>query len=355
MKKSFKIILIILAILIGVRIYLPFWVTDYVNKVLDDIPGYKGSIEDVDIHLYRGAYQIKKLKLEKTGEEIPVPFLDIDMIDLSVQWGALFKGKIVGELELVNPQVNFVVAVADSSQAEQTGTETDWTEPIKQLMPLQVNRFEVVNGQLVYRDFSSKPEVNISIDSLHLLATNLGNADHEEGKLPSTITASGTSIGGGVLRVDVKANLLKQIPDFDLTAKLEGVNMPALNDFAEAYAKLDFEKGTFNLYSEMAVSDGLLEGYVKPVMNDLKIVDFSEDKKKPLKLLWESFAGLVVDIFENHPHDQFATKIPMKGDLNNPKTKIWPTIGNIFKNAFIQAFQKKTDDSVSFEDVKEKK
>ncbi|UII26473.1 DUF748 domain-containing protein [Fulvivirga maritima] len=355
MKKSIKILLVVVLVLIGVRIYLPYWITDYVNKVLDEVPGYSGSIEGVSLRLYRGAYQIEGLKMEKTGEDIPVPFLDIENIDLSVQWGALFKGKIVGEVELLKPKVNFVVAVADSTQAEQTGVDTDWTKPIKDLMPLQINHFSIKDGTLAYRDFSSDPKVNISIDSLQLQATNLGNADREEGTLPSDINATATSVGGGVLTLKAKANLLKEIPDFDMNAKFEGVYMPALNDFAKAYAKLDFEKGTFNLYTEMAVADGQLEGYIKPVMNDLQIVDFSDDKKKPLKLIWEGFADLVKEIFENHPHDQFATKVPMKGDLNNPKTKIWPTIGNIFKNAFIEAIKKKTDDTVSFDDVVEDK
>ncbi|MBL3657573.1 DUF748 domain-containing protein [Fulvivirga sediminis] len=351
MKKSLKVLLVVLVLLIGGRIYLPFWITDYVNKVLDEVTGYSGSIEGVTLSLYRGAYQIEGLKMVKTGEDIPVPFLDIENIDLSIQWGALFKGKVVGEVELLKPKINFVVSLADSTQAEQTGEGTDWTEPIKDLMPLQINHFAVNNGVIAYRDFSSDPKVDISIDSLQLQATNLGNAERKKGTLPSDISATATSVGGGVLSLKAKANLLKEIPDFDMNAKFEGVDMPALNDFAQAYAKLDFEKGTFNLYSEMAVADGQLEGYVKPIMNDLQIVNFSEDKKKPLKLIWEGFAELVKEIFENHPHDQFATKVPMKGDLNNPKTKIWPTIGNIFKNAFIQAIQKKTDDSVSFEDV----
>ena len=58
-KKSIIIILAILLALMGLRIYLPFWVTGFVNDVLADIPGYQGSIKGVDINLYRGAYKIR--------------------------------------------------------------------------------------------------------------------------------------------------------------------------------------------------------------------------------------------------------------------------------------------------------
>ena len=352
MKRSVKILLIVLVILVSIRIYLPFWVTDYVNKVLDDVPGYSGSIEDVDLHLYRGAYKIHKLKMVKTGEDIPVPFLDIDAVDLSVEWKALFDGRLVGEVVLHKPVVNFVLSVSDSTKAEQSGGEADWTKPIKELMPLEINKFTTINGTLTYRDYNANPQVNISLDSLHIEAKNLKNVEDENNPLPSPVTATAVSLGGGRLELNADANLLKQVPDFDLNLDFEGVALPALNDFTQAYAELDFERGTFNLYSELAVSDGMLTGYVKPVLTEIKLIDFSKDKKKPLQMVWEAISGLIIEIFENQPKDQFATKVPMEGDLNKVKGEFWPTLANIFKNAFIQAFNKKTDDSVSFEDLK---
>ena len=350
MKKSRIILLILLLVLIGLRIYLPYWVTDYVNKVLDEVPGYSGSIEDVDLNLYRGAYKIKNLKMVKTDEEVPVPFLDIALIDLSVHWKALFNGRVVGEVELQKPIVNFVGSANEEDPA-QTGVEADWTKPLKELMPLRINRFAVVDGKIFYKDFNSEPPVNIALSDFRMEARNLGNVVRDDEKLPSSITASATSIGGGRLNISCRANVLKQIPDFDLNMKFEDVDLPALNDFTTAYAKLDFEKGTFNLYSEIAVNNSQLEGYVKPLLTELEVVDLKTDKSPVLHLVWESIAGALMQVFENQPRDQFATKVPFNGNLDNPDTKIWPTIGNIFRNAFIKAFTKDTDETVSFDDV----
>ena len=44
---------------------LPSIVKNYVNKELNDLPGYSGSVEDIDIHLLRGAYAIDGLVLKK--------------------------------------------------------------------------------------------------------------------------------------------------------------------------------------------------------------------------------------------------------------------------------------------------
>ncbi|WP_234572065.1 DUF748 domain-containing protein [Rhodohalobacter sp. 614A] len=347
MKKVLTVILIVALVLTGLRIYLPYWVTGYVNRVLDDVPGYHGSIEDVDLHLFRGAYQIEGLNMVKTGEDIPVPFLDIPLIDLSVQWSALFRGKIVGEIKLFEPELNF----AAGSTGSQTGSEADWTTPIKELMPLQINRFLIEDGVITYKDFGSNPEVDLRLDSLQMEATNLRNVEGRKGTLPSSITLTAKSIGRGFLDISCDANIVKDVPDFDLSAKFEGVQMTALNDFTEAYAKLDFEGGTFNLYTEMAASDGILEGYVKPVMTDLKVFDLKEDSKEPLRALWEGIAGFITTIFKNQRRDQFATQVPFEGDLNNPDTKIWPTIGGILRNAFIKGFSKDVENSVSFDEI----
>lgn len=101
-------VIAIVLILIALRIALPYIVKDYVNKTLSEIPGYKGIVEDIDMNLWRGAYEIEKVSLVKTDGKVPVPFFSADKIDLSVQWGALFEGSIVGEIVLENPKINFV-------------------------------------------------------------------------------------------------------------------------------------------------------------------------------------------------------------------------------------------------------
>jgi len=102
-SRTGQIIIAVVLILAAVRIALPYIVKDYVNKTLSEIPEYSGRVGDVDINLIRGAYVIEDAALLKTGGKVPVPFFSATRIDLSVQWGALFEGSIVGEIELENP------------------------------------------------------------------------------------------------------------------------------------------------------------------------------------------------------------------------------------------------------------
>lgn len=357
LKTTWIILGSILLVVIIARLLLPYFVTRYVNKVLADIPGYEGSISDVDIWLIRGAYVIHDLEIFKVNGQKKIPFVKIPSTDLSVEWSALFKGAIVGEAFFESPKLNFIGGDGkekkESGNDTQTGKDVDWTEPIKKLVPFQVNRLEVKNGSVFFYDFTTKPTVSIHLDSLQLLATNLNNAERQKERLPSDVTLTATSIGGGKLNLVMGMNPLKEIPDLDMNLKFEGINMPSLNDFFVAYSKVDIERGTFNLYSELAVNNSEITGYVKPIATDIKVVNWEKDKKNPLNLIWQSIVGVVAEFFENQKEDQFATKVPLQGSLKDVKSKIWPTIWNVFKNAFIQAFEKNTDNTVKFSASKE--
>lgn len=352
-KKNKKIIaaglLSVLALLIVARIALPFVVTDYVNRVINRIDGYSGSISDVDIHLYRGAYTIYNLKIFKDQGNIPVPFIDIAATDLSVEWGALFNGAIVGEVVMNTPKLNFATG---QSGASQTGTDADWTRPIKDLMPLDINRAEINNGIIAYKDFGAKPPVDLSITDLQGVVRNLRNVEDKNLALPSHFEGTGKSIGGGELRLVGDTNILKKTPDFDIDAKLENISLPAINSYSNDYIGIDFADGTLHIYTELAVKDGQVTGYVKPLARNVTLLDAEQDSD-PLNYIWEALASVVVEIFENQPTDQFATRVELQGDLNNPQTNFWSTLGGIINNAFVRAFTPGTDGTVDFQSTNE--
>ena len=66
---------VIMVVLVAARIYLPFGLQRYVNHKLDEIPEYDGRVGDIDVHLWRGAYEIEDVQLVKTTGKIDVPVL----------------------------------------------------------------------------------------------------------------------------------------------------------------------------------------------------------------------------------------------------------------------------------------
>src|SRR5689334_6506176 len=102
LSKRRKIWLIILGsllvLIIAFRIALPSILLRFVNNQLAKIDGYYGHVDDIDVSLFRGAYTIKGLRLDKIDGKIPVPFFKAESSDISIEWRALFHGKIVAEI-----------------------------------------------------------------------------------------------------------------------------------------------------------------------------------------------------------------------------------------------------------------
>ncbi|MDB5272597.1 MAG: hypothetical protein JWO58_964 [Chitinophagaceae bacterium] len=342
-------LLSIVVVLIIARLMLPYFVTNYVNKVLADLKGYTGKIEDVDIAFYRGAYVIKELQLDKTGNKVPVPFVKCNAIDLSIEWRALLHLKVKAKVKLEQLVLNFVTG--PTKETSQSGKEADWTKALDKLLPIQVNRFEIKKGLITYKDFHTDPKVDIYLKELELIATNLSNIVDKQKILPSSLYLSSTSIGGGKLLVTGGLNVLKETPDADLNIKFTDVDLTAMNQFTKAYAKFDFERGKLSVFSQLAMIDGKVDGYVKPLLTDLKVLSWTKEQDPPLNELWQATVGLVIDIVKNHPKDQFATKVEIHGDIKNTKVNVWDAIINVLRNGFIEAFKKNFDESTNLESV----
>lgn len=346
---GFLLLFVVIALIVA-RIYLPVWLKDYANKTLNNIDGYRGSVEAVDVNLLRGAYTIRGLVLNKIDAGIPVPFLSIATSDISLQWGALLRGHIVSDVHLDKAQINFAKSKRGTTQ---TGVGTNWFDPIKQLAPIDINLVEIRRSQITYQDFSTAPKVDLRITNVNGQMTNLRNVDEKNVALPATLAFTGTSIGDGAMQLSGKFNPLTRYIDMDVDGQLEHANLTAFNDFSNAYAGVHFKEGTMNVYSEVGVQDGRVRGYVKPLIRDLS-VDRIPDESNPLEVLWSTAASVLLEILQNQPRDQLATKVPLTGTLDRIETPFWPTLGGIFRNAFIKAFSTGTDNDPVFGDAAKK-
>jgi hypothetical protein len=263
----------------------------------------------------------------------------------------LFHGSVVGELLFENPHLRIIKERVEPKQlAEDT---TDFKDLLDKFMPIKINRFEIRNGVLQYIDNTSSPNVDVSLKRTNVVATNLTNAFDSTEILPSSI-AMDADIYEGAFKLNMKLNLLAERPTFDMNARLDNTNLVLLNDFLSAYAKVDVNKGTFGLYTEIASKQGKFIGYVKPVIKDLNVVGAEDRNDSFFHKLWEGVVGTVADILTNQPKDQFATKIPLEGDLSEPDAKIWTAIIEVLRNAFIQALFPAIDQEINLAAINKK-
>ena len=351
MTRTTKIIIAVLALLVIARLLLPYFVLRYVNKSLADMSGYTGHVEDIDIQLIRGAYQLDDLRIRKVNGKIKKPFLYIPKTDLSIEWKSLFKGKLVSEVECYEPEINFAFSESDASN--QTGEEVDWTLYLKKLLPININRFAVIDGKVNLTSLVTQPRADLSMQHFQGEIRNIRNVNDEKTALPSPVTASGNVLGyGGDMNFTADMNLLKVVPDFNYNLQFTDLQLTKLNDLAREYANVDFNRGTVSVYSEMAMLDKKLNGYIKPLTKDMQIFKLDENKGRTVgRFFTELLAQVGTDILKNQKHDQVATRIPLNGTIDNVETPLWPAIFGLLRNAYIEAFKGEFDNNVTLKDA----
>lgn len=343
-KKWLIALLILVVILVVARIILPYFVLKYVNKTLSELKEYKGHVEDIDIALIRGAYQIIDIRIDKidsvSNKVDTIPFFKSPQIDLSVQWNAIFKGAIVGEIYVTDPVLNFVKGKHKNEDVK--ADTADFRTTIDKLMPLTINHFEIENGQIHYIDKYSSPHVDIAMTHLEIKADNLSNVNDSAKLLPAKLIASG-DVYEGRFDLNVDFNAFEKQPTFDLNAGLKNIQMVPLNDFFKAYANFKVEQGNLGLYTEFAAKKGNFKGYVKPIIKDIKIKregDF-------LDIVWENTVAGAATILENRKKEQLATKVPIEGKFENAETDLWTAVTYVLRNAFVYALKPTIDNEIN--------
>lgn len=351
-RITLRILLGVIVLLVLVRIALPYIVLHFANKKLARLDGYYGHIQDIDIALYRGAYVMKDIYIDKVNDSGTerTDFFKCYRIDLSVEWKALFKKKIVGEVEFEQPVIKYTLDKTIGKKADKD--TTDLIELVKDFMPLRINRFLVEKGQIHYVDLGSKPMVDVPLTSVHILGTGLTNQSEQKNQLPAAINMSGNLYNGNI-DINVKLNPLNKVPTFDMDGTLTKTNLVNLNPFFTAYGNFDLKEGNMSVYSEFAAKDNGFKGYVKPLIKDLDIVQFNKEEGSILQIAWEAFVGTTAEILQNQPKGVLATKVPVEGKFTKPDVQVWDAILSILKNAFIEALKPSIDHTVNIYNVKQ--
>jgi len=348
-NKWLLAVTILVVLLIAARAALPYVVKDFVNRKLAALESYDGHVEDVDIALWRGAYRLEGVGIVKTGSGQTAPFFDGERIDLSLEWKSLLKGRIVFECELWRPNVNLVRAKSDARS--QLGTEVNWARQLESLSPFRFNTIRMHDGSATFRAPAIATKDALKATDIDGEITNITNVVKSGKETFAAFRATASVLGSGSAAVNGSANPLARTPTFDVNLTVKNVQLPEVNPWLREYIKADAERGSFELYTELAASEGRFRGYAKPIMRKVDIYRSGEPEENPLKRLWEKIVDVTAEALEDQDSDQVAARIPFSGKVENPDAGILETVVSVLRNAFVSAFARSLEDSVSLRDV----
>jgi hypothetical protein len=344
-------IVLLVAVLVAVRAALPSIVKDYVNDKLQAMEAYDGHVEDVDMALWRGAYRVEGIRIVKTGAQQSIPFFSGDRVDFSVEWRSLLRGSLVAEGEFLRPNLNMVQA--RNEQQSQTGKEVNWPDQLEQMFPFRFNTVRVKDATITFRAPGIRTQDALKARHVNGEITNITNVVDRDKDAFADFRVNGQVLDRGTASVSGSVNPLARSPTFDVNLAVKNVQLPDVNPWLRQYIKADAESGEFELYTELAAAEGKFKGYAKPIMRKVNIYSSEEPEKNPLKRLWEGLVEFAANVLENDDKGQVAARIPFSGTIKDPEAGILATIVSVMRNAFVSAFARSLEGSISLRDVKQ--
>lgn len=351
-RRPIVITLVVLAVLLfAIRLALPSVVTRYVNRVLNGIENHEGHISDVDLHLWRGAYSIYDLEIVQVSNDGKrAPIISIPATHLSVEWRALLHGSLVGEVEFHRPRVNVYAGTAKKEEKEKSD---DFLQQFRELLPLNINRFAIIDGELHFQNLRANPEVDIYLDQISLVARNLTNSEEVAAEeLAATVSGKARAMKSGALGVEMKLDPLKEHPTYQLAFELKDLRLPELNNFLRYYLAVTARDGWISMAGESNAEGGKFRGYVKPVVRDLDILHLKKEHKSIGEAIKGFFVKIIASVFENKAKEQLATKLEFSGTFDNPEISVWDAVASFMRNAFVQALEPSLEGTLAPEQAK---
>jgi hypothetical protein len=353
MRKGLRLAAIVIGVLvvIGVaaRLAAPMLVERYVNRSLADMGEYRGTVSGVDLHLLAGGYVLRDLTVVKLDSKSETPFAAMPTMDLTLQWHALFRGQAVGEVVMHDPVLNFVQGPSNDQQ--QLGTGVNWPQEIRDLFPFRLNVVEAHNGLVTFRAPGISTDDSLTIRGFEMRLRNLTNVQDVQEPAFAEIDVRGGIMGNAPLALTGRIDPNEKAPTFDIDMSIEGARLVDVNPWLREFLKVDAEDGVFSMYSELAAFEGKFEGYVRPILENPKFTDASEDETGPFRKVWEGLVNVAAKILENKEEQQVATQIPLRGEFQDPDVDVLTTIVNLLRNAFVAAFSHSLEGSINLRDV----
>ena len=215
------------------------------------------------------------------------------------------------------------VEEATAKVAEKPGTLVKIAE-----LDVTRSRFTLVNA-------ASKPPYRLFLSDLAVRVRNITNKKAEG---LGDITLTGRFMGSGPTTAKLRYRPATPTPDVAVDLAITDADMTAMNDLWRAVGGFDVTAGDFSFFSELRIKDGVLSGYVKPLMRNMQVYDPEQDKRKNVvRRAYEALVGAVTHVLENRPRDEVATRVDISGRVDSPNVSPLAASGRLIQNAFIKA------------------
>jgi len=331
-----------LALLVA-RAALPAVLTWLANLGMRKIPGYRGKAQRVDFRFADPSLVVQGLSLAKSTESKTEQLLDISSLIFGSHWKMLFKGALVGYLQVDAPRLRLNLENFRGDGAPKTNHDRNskadpnhqqWRERVKQLPAFSLSSAVLTDGEVHLQGISGQ-NADVRIDRLNLYLDNVTNSTKLAPTLMAAAACNARVMATGSLELRAQGYPLAPVPTFNFDFETRNIDLTEIRTIIEKNVEVDVRRGTVDLYVEAAAADGQIQGYAKPIFDHLELETPKHSSFTGKMKAWAAEA--VAKLGKNKRRDRIATRIGFEGSLDHPDLNIVDAILRFIRNGFITA------------------
>jgi hypothetical protein len=325
------------ALVILLRILLDPLAAHVTRRLLNEPEAVSGNFQKVHVSLFPPAYEIRRLKIiEARDGDGRHPLFYAESTKIIFECRRIWHAEFVASLRLDDLKI---VVTARPAKAPKQGLAMAKIpilgDALEGLLPAWVDKVEVHEGELLFRDPTAPHHPQIWLHHIELSAENVSTRTRPSRVPLSTVRVHAMLGHSGAFTFVGSADLFATKPQFAGDLAVRGWNVAELYALEESAMKLQTPKGTMDIFAKFKAQSGVISGWVKPVLKNVEVRPTEAGFGNGLKA-WVVDRGLHLFSDSVPEGNVFATIIPIEGRLDRLDAQPWPTIMGVVRNAFVE-------------------
>ena len=213
---------------------------------------------------------------------------------------------------------------------------SDIEESLQQVLPVRVDRIDIVDGEILLRDNTVATTPEIWVNRIDATLKNVASRRELANGRPATLALSGRLGRSGAIAMKLSADPFSNPLRFDGELSLRDWKLVELYDILKAKAEMQATAGTVGLYVKFKVRNNAISGKVKPALENVKLESTSADVGDRIKA-WVADKALQLTADDDDKR-AVAAEIPIQGRLD-PNEELGPAVVDIVRNAFAEGIK----------------
>jgi hypothetical protein len=324
----------VVAVVVIVRLVLDPVASHYTRKALDDSKGIRGDFHSLHVTVFPPGYTIRRVKVvEHPKDDWKHPLFYAERVTARVDWRELLHARLAARARLDEPKI--VISKHAKKEEKTAAGVPDVRDALERVLPARVDRVEIRDGEVLYRDLTAPREPEIWVHGIELAVENVTTRPKLAEGRPVTVTGRAKLGRSGDVTLFASADPFASQLAFAGTFGLKGWKVAELFDLIQPATKVQTPQGTLDLFAEFKAAAGEISGGVKPVLKNVKVAPTEDNLGDKLKA-WVADEGLRLFSDRVPERNAVATVIPIKGRLDDPDVQLWPTVLGVVRNAFVE-------------------